>query len=223
MGCSNGLGPGIANLEEVLTDNDSDSCNALTPASLQRQQQQHYQSTFANPASVSYNNVILSTTNSSGHAHFNHTNSSLSSSSPVLQHLMQPYNSSPAATTTSAESMETTIPSTQTLLPTVASPNNIQTTFMPNISNKTAKVDQRSISNFVEKQQQQNSSHNINGFDINGVNSNSSTMGRKKPTSSASNGNLCESHGTKTANSKGHHTLARLSVNNRQREELFLC
>ena len=39
MGCSNGLGPGIANLEEVLTDNDSDSCNALTPASLQRQQQ----------------------------------------------------------------------------------------------------------------------------------------------------------------------------------------
>ena len=143
MGCSNGLGPGIANLEEVLTDNDSDSCNALTPASLQRQQQ-HYQSTFANPASVSYNNVLLSTTASSGHAHFNHTNSSLSSSSPVLQHLMQPYNSSPAATTTSAESIETTIPSTQTLLPIVsstASPNNIQTTFMPNISKQTAKVD----------------------------------------------------------------------------------
>ena len=83
MGCSNGLGPGIANLDEVLTDNDSDSCNALTPASLHRgQQQQHYQSTFTNPASSSYNNVIGNTTNSSsGHAHFNHTqHSSLLSS-----------------------------------------------------------------------------------------------------------------------------------------------
>ena len=58
-----------------------------------------------------------------------------------------------------------------------------------------------------------------------GVTSNhsSNTIGRKKPTSSSSNGNLCESHGTKTATAKGHHTLARLGVNNRQREELFLC
>ena len=226
MGCSNGIGPGIANLEEVLTDNDSDSCNALTPASLHRQHQ-HYQSTFANPvSSSSYNNVLLNNSNSSGHVRFNQTNSSLSSSSPVLQHLMQPYNSSPAATTTSVESIETTIPSTQTLLPTVTSstdsPNNIQTTFLP----KPTKVEQRSISSFIEKQQQVNNNHNINGFSNNGgvtSNHNSNTIGRKKPTSSSSNGNLCESHGTKTATAKGHHTLARLSVNNRQREELFLC
>ena len=228
MGCSNGLGTGIANLEEVLTDNDTDSCNALTPASLHRQQQPHYQSTFTNPASTLYNNVILNTSsNSSGHAHFNHTNSSLSSSSPILQHIMHPYTSSPAATTTSAESMETTIPSSQTLLPTVsstASPNNLQTTFLPNNSTKAANVDQHSISNLVEKQHQQNNSHNVNGFGINGVTfNNSNTIGRKKPASSASNGNLCESQGTKPATTKGHHTLARLGVNNRQREELFLC
>ena len=225
LGCPNGLGPGIANLEEVLTDNDSDSCNALTPASLHRQQQKHYQSAFSNPASTSYNSVILNAPNSSSNNHFSHNNS-LSSTSPVLQHLMQPYNSSPVATTTSVESMETTIPSSQIFLPTVTStaspPNNVHTTFKPNISTKAVKVDQRSISNLVEKQQQ-NNSYNINGFGINGVTSNSNTIGRKKPMSSASNGNLCESRGTKIENAKGHHTLARLGVNNRQREELFLC
>ena len=231
MGCSNGLGPGIANLEDVLTDNDNDSCNALTPASLHRHQQQIYQSTFTNTTSLtSHNNYHSGSRNGGGgHAHFNQTNSSLSPS-PVLQHLMQPYNSSPVATNTSVESIATTVPSNQPLLPTVsssASPHSQQTTFIPKIPN--AKVDQHSISNLVEQQQQQkkqNNSYNLNGFAINGIISNkSNTIGRKKiPTSSASNGNLCESLGTKpTTNAKGHHTLSRLSVNNRQREELFLC
>ena len=232
MGCSNGLGPGIANLEDVLTDNDNDSCNALTPASLHRHQQQIYQSTFTNTTSLnSHNNYHGGSRNGGGgHAHFNQTNSSLSPS-PVLQHLMQPYNSSPVATNTSVESIATTVPSNQPLLPTVsssASPHSQQTTFIPKIPN--AKVDQHSISNLVEQQQQQkkqNNSYNLNGFAINGIISNkSNTIGRKKiPTSSASNGNLCESLGTTkpTTNAKGHHTLSRLSVNNRQREELFLC
>ena len=224
MGNSNGMGQGIANLEDVLTDNDNDSCNPLTPASLHRLQQHHpgnhhhYQSTFATQ-SRNHGTTLDAASHDfgGGHGHLNQTNSSLSSS-PIMQHLMQPYNSSPAVTTTSVESVATTVvPTTNLLLPTVDSatvqlPPKTQTTFMPNSTSSGTKI--------IEQQQQQS------GFGINGL-SCSNTMGRKKVSvSSASNGNLCESHGTtKVTNAKGHHTLARLSVDNRQqrREELFLC